>query len=100
MRKLSHHRQHQSSSTRQNDYKKGDRDLSTGTHINECIILFFFPISSVLDLTCFTFSGVTGTALPGDGVPVTGTLSVFRIRYARCIQIPLLAPCLLDALPT
>ena len=35
-----------------------------------------------------------GATLPGDGVPVTRTLSVFRVRYARCMRTPLLALCL------
>ena len=59
MKNLSHHRQHQSSSTRQNDCKTAIVILSAGAHINACAILFFLPVSGVLDLTCFTFSGVT-----------------------------------------
>ena len=35
-----------------------------------------------------------GQTLSGDGVPVTRTLSVFRVRYARCMRTPLLALCL------
>ena len=35
-----------------------------------------------------------GATLPEDGVPVTRTLSVFRVRYARCMRTPLLALCL------
>ena len=35
-----------------------------------------------------------GATLPGDGVPVTRTLSVFRVRYARYMRTPLLATCL------
>ena len=59
MKNLSHHRWHQSSSTRQNDCKTAIVILSAGAHINACAILFFLPVSGVLDLTCFTFSGVT-----------------------------------------
>ena len=59
MKNLNHHRRHQSSSTRQNDCKTAIVILSAGAHINACAILFFLPVSGVLDLTCFTFSGVT-----------------------------------------
>ena len=58
MKNLSRHRQHRSSSARQNDYKKAIVILSAGAHINACAILFFFPVSGVLDLTRFTFSTV------------------------------------------
>ena len=62
MKNLSHHRRHQSSSTRQNDCKTAIVILSAGAHINACAILFFLPVSGVLDLTCFTFSGVTSAS--------------------------------------
>ena len=50
------------------------------------------------DVDGFTRSTVlmkeAGAILPGDGVLVTRTLSVFRVRYARCMRTPLLALCL------